>query len=561
MDIEIDPEDPNVVYVAGYVSGIDPDPGVYKTTNGGESWSPTPIGEIVRSISIAASDPSTLLAGAQDGIGLWTTTNGADDWDVSNDGLSNNDVGAIATAPSAAGTVYAATGYNGVYRSEDGGESWAPTAFVDELGQFYSIATDPTAAGTVYVGAQTTGIHKTVNGGASWTSLGTTNLPILISSIVVSPDAPQTVYAGGFPSVSRSTTGGASWTFLQNGMSGFPLVLVMDPSSSSTLWAGTDPANGPFSGVFKSTNGGDLWTPMNVGLPAATGRAVQAIAVDPASSSIVYASLEGAGIYKSTNAGASWAEANVGLTSYDVRSLAVDPESPTTVYAATGGHGVFVSTNGGASWAASNAGLYNGFVLELAVEPGRLYAGTGANGVFVSETDGLPPQAIRGKSIAIQNPVPSDSSRRKVTIDASESGSSAVVDVDTLLVNGATLVVTAEGAQDSAQSFFLPAASWKRAGSTGAVYADKTGSNGPVSSVSLSKSSSGVTKLKVKILGKSDVALLIVPPTPGSEAHVRFTVNGGGTYCVGFGGAAGGTVKNTGPFLFRVTNPTASVCS
>jgi len=42
---------------------------------------------------------------------------------------------------------------------------------------------------------------------------------------------------------------------------------------------------------------------------------------------------------------------------------------------------------------------------------------------------------------------------------------------------------------------------------------------------------------------------------------VRLEIDGGATYCVGFGGAAGGTVVNQGTRLFRVANPTTAVCS
>jgi hypothetical protein len=303
---------------------------------------------------------------------------------------------------------------------------------------------------------------------------------------------------------------------------------------------------------------------MNAGLPALPDTAAQALAIDPASPSTLYVGFDrGGGVYKTTDGAASWVAAHNGLPSYDIKSLAVDPVLPDTAYAGTAGGGVFVTTNGGVSWLPMSFGLYNPFVRALAIEPGRLYAGTAANSTFVTDTAISPPNAIRGKSIVVQNPNTDDPSKRKITVVASESAS-VTLDLATLLANGAILTVSAEGPQQLyTQSFSLPGP-WIPIGTTGARYSDKSGVNGPVQSVRLSRTTAGGAKLKIKILGKLGPGegphLTVVPPNPGTAAEVRLQVNGGETYCVGFGGDAGGSVVNKGPFLFRVANPTAAVC-
>ena len=55
--------------------------------------------------------------------------------------------------------------------------------------------------------------------------------------------------------------------------------------------------------------------------------------------------------------------------------------------------------------------------------------------------------------------------------------------------------------------------------------------------------------------------MLVVPPNPGTGASALLQVNGGAEYCVAFGGAAGGQIANKGATSFKVTNPTAKVCS
>ena len=85
--------------------------------------------------------------------------------------------------------------------------------------------------------------------------------------------------------------------------------LAIDPSNPSTLYAGTD-----YAGVFKSTNGGGTWNPINSGL---SDGYVNALAIDPGNSNIVYAGTLLGGVFKSTNGGDTWNPINSGMTSTD----------------------------------------------------------------------------------------------------------------------------------------------------------------------------------------------------------------------------------------------------
>ncbi len=62
-------------------------------------------------------------------------------------------------------------------------------------------------------------------------------------------------------------------------------------------------------------------------------------------------------MFKSTNGGGVWSAVNTGLTATNVYALAIDPATPSTLYAGTIGGGVFKSTNGGGAWSAVNTGL------------------------------------------------------------------------------------------------------------------------------------------------------------------------------------------------------------
>jgi len=376
--LALDSADPDTIYAAGIVvqvGGI----GVFKSTDGGASWAPTPLAPSTFSLAFAPSTPARLLAGTGDGI--WRSSDGAASWVAASAGLTNVAIRALASA--AGGRVYAGATSGKVFRGHGGGAGWHPvgvSVFDDPVA---SLAVDPTNSATVYAGSfGTRGIAKSSDGGASWSPLNTGAAPINGYALAIDPANPDIVYAGAFGGVYRSTQGGHDWNSVSNGVPPFVVSLVIDPAAPSTLYAGTDPIAGAFQGVYKTTDSGGQWVPVNTGLPAVAGAAVQALVIDPASGTL-YAGLEDLGVYKSTNGGGSWVAANDGLTNLDVTSLRIDPELPDTVYAGTRGGGVFRSVDGGAQWVAIDEGMHNPSVEALAVaSAGRPLAGTGGGGVF-----------------------------------------------------------------------------------------------------------------------------------------------------------------------------------
>ena len=377
--LAIDPADPNTVYAAGFATaGF----GVYKSTNGGATWTSTPLATTAFALALSPSTPARLVAGT--GEGTWRSTDGAGSWSEANTGMVNTGIVSLATATQP-GPVYAGGGNGKVYRSDDGGGSWLPNPPDISFERVSALAVDPTNASIVYAGTfGTEGIFKSADGGTSFSPLSTGNAPINGYALVVDPTNPAIVYASAFGGVFRSTQGGNNWAHVSSGLYPIVVPLVIDPAAPGTLYAGADPGNAAsFPGVFKTTNAGGLWSPVNTGLPSVAGTGVQALALDPMSGA-VYVGLEALGVYKTINGGASWTPASVGLTNLDVTSLRVDPGLPGTVYAGTRGGGVFRSVNGGAAWGAINDGLYNPHVAALAATgAGRLLAASGGNGVFV----------------------------------------------------------------------------------------------------------------------------------------------------------------------------------
>src|SRR5262249_59046875 len=94
-------------------------------------------------------------------------------------------------------TLYAG-GMGGVFKSTDGGETWAPPGpgLSGQLGVVQTLVIDPNDARVLYAGTNSKGVFKSIDGGATWqaVNLGLTNLNALV--LTMSPDNPSLLYAG-----------------------------------------------------------------------------------------------------------------------------------------------------------------------------------------------------------------------------------------------------------------------------------------------------------------------------------------------------------------------------
>lgn len=125
--------------------------------------------------------------------------------------------------------------------------------------------------------------------------------------------------------------------------------LAVDPKNSDILYAATDD-----KGVFKNSDRGKSWSPINRGLKNAR---IRFLTVDPSDSNTLYIGTYGGGVYLSEDGGASWKEINEGLTNVTIDSIVFDPSDPNTLYLLTIYGGVFKSNNRGKNWISFSDGL------------------------------------------------------------------------------------------------------------------------------------------------------------------------------------------------------------
>ncbi len=165
-------------------------------------------------------------------------------------------------------------------------------------------------------------------------------------------------------------------------------VLAIDPVTPSTLYVGTFAG-----GVFKSTDAGASWRPMNAGLLGPFGfpaLRISEMVIDPVTPQTLYVGVHNAGMFKSTDGAHSWVAANQRIPANDtiIWALGMDPSSPSTLFIGTGFNRVFRSTDGAASWQQLLDDL--GRPDAVAVAPSNssiVYLGAGFNMAYKS-TDG-----------------------------------------------------------------------------------------------------------------------------------------------------------------------------
>jgi len=236
--------------------------------------------------------------------------------------------------------------------------------------------------------------YKSSDAGVTWSASNNGLTDPNIASIIVDPTNAGTLYAAGTSGVFKSTDGGNLWRLTgQSSVSTSPRgasTVAVDPSNPLTLYAGASQG-----GVFKSTDGGNLWDRSENGLQG-FAFFVNHVAIDPNNTSTLYlATIDS--VYKSVNGGSSWAKSANGIPSQarQTNKIIFDPSDTKILYAATQS-GVFKSLNSGASWTAASNGLNASpgsvvlSVLSLAISPSSpstIYAGTNT-GVFKSTNSG-----------------------------------------------------------------------------------------------------------------------------------------------------------------------------
>ncbi len=197
----------------------------------------------VKSLAIHPTNNDVVYAGAANG-GVWKSTNGGDTWRSLWITESTMAISGLAVSRSSPDWVYACTGEDtpgwspsyggaGVFRSTDGGSTWQQRATAGDVGSLCTrILVHPTNRNRVYL-ASTSGVLTSTDGGSTWT----VSLAGHASDLVMAFDNSQHLWAGlASDGVYRSTDGGSTWTRITASIPVFFGISIPFPTGAAAGW-------------------------------------------------------------------------------------------------------------------------------------------------------------------------------------------------------------------------------------------------------------------------------------------------------------------------------------
>ncbi|MCB2197864.1 T9SS type A sorting domain-containing protein [bacterium] len=414
----MNPDDNQILVAAG-------SSGIRRTTDGGDTWNVAYNQGNFRDLEVDPDD-SEIWYAARSSDGVYKSTNGGASWTRSSSGLPVSGFSriAIAVAPSNSQRIYAlyvnnSSGFFGMYRSDNGGANWTITANSPNLlgyeadgsdggGQGWydlTLAVDPSNADVVFVGG--INLWKSTDQGISWDikahwlgDLFGYDADYMHADQHALEYRGQTLFAGNDGGIYMSPDNGENWTdisydlaisqayrvgiyaggeevdWLLNGyqdngtklkqgdvwtpvLGGDGMECAIDPLNPNYMYGEIYYGN-----MSRSTNGGDSWVSANSGV-FDDGAWVTPFVIDPTSGTLFKGTRR---IYRSQNHAGSWTDMSGQISGSTFRAMAISPSDPTVLYAANASEQIMVSTNSGSNWTI-HQGPMNRDITYMAVHP------------------------------------------------------------------------------------------------------------------------------------------------------------------------------------------------
>lgn len=389
------------------------------------SIGPAVSGGRVTAVAGSASDPKLYLIGTAGG-GVWKTHNGGATWTPLFDGQDVSSIGAVTIDPQDNRIMWAGTGEtnprndvsygDGIYESTDGGTTWQH-AGLRETQQISAIAVDPhdsrvvvvAALGDFFADNTARGIYRTADGGKTWTKALYAGPQSGAGDLAVDPANAQIMYAGmwqfrrepwtfhsGGPAdgLYKSVDGGQTWHRLAghglpDGMTG-RIGLAVAASNPNRVYALIEAARGI---LWRSDDAGANWTLVsNDTLVDQRPFYFSHIAVDPSNADHVYGISES--LAESTDGGKTFKE-TAGDVHVDYHAMWIAPNEPSRMIAGEDG-GYALTLDGGKNWAFSR-NLAIGQIYHIGYDdetPYRVCVGLQDNNGFCGPSNSLDDEGI-----------------------------------------------------------------------------------------------------------------------------------------------------------------------
>jgi photosystem II stability/assembly factor-like uncharacterized protein len=387
--LAIQPSNSQVILAAMGCCGIT-DAGIYRTTDGGNTWTQVLDVNGQNAYNVIFDPTNTANAYADiDGNGVYKSTNGGVSWTAINSGLPTSGIGRIALAmdPNNSSILYAGIADNntnslyGLYKTTNGGSTWtqitnAPNYCGGQCWYDNTIAVQPGNSSVIFVGGDGgTPLARSLDGGTSWTTYQ--NIHPDLHALQFTPNG-STLFIGNDGGMYSSSAPAASTLTFNNLNSGLATLQFysgasINPNNANMGFGGTQ------DNLTNEYNDSLGWQDVDCGDGGQT-------AIDFTNTNNVYVNCVGMTLDKSTNGGASFTSSLTGINTSDpvnwVPPLVMDPNSAQRLYFGT--NHVYQTTNGASLWTSISPDLTTGNgnqLVALAVAP------TDSNTVYAGSTD------------------------------------------------------------------------------------------------------------------------------------------------------------------------------
>ncbi len=388
-EIAVDPENSDRVFVAaaGELFGTNPERGIYRTLDGGDTWSRVLfLTDSTAGIDVAVNpnNADTVYAVLWERIrtttyrsvggfssGVWRSVNGGDTWSELTTGLPQTNIvgrGGIAVSPVNPNRLYLVYANHpgnllGIYRSDNAGNSWTQTSgpgngLYSNFGWYFGqIWAHPTQQNTVIV--QGVNMYRSTNSGGAWSAIFS-DAHVDHHALWIKPSDPTRMITGHDGGINVSTNSGANSTHASD----LPITqfyaITSDPQLPQRLFGGTQDNSTPCT----FTGNTDDWEVLY------GGDGFYCL-VDPRDSDVIFAEYQYGGLGKSTDGGQTF---DYIASNFDndrinwMMPFVMSPTNPDVLYCGT--TTVWKTTTGGNDWTSISPDLTGG------PGPGNLIFGT-----------------------------------------------------------------------------------------------------------------------------------------------------------------------------------------